>query len=223
MSKKVFATDLKSEIVQTKNRRIKVIPNLNSLNLSTEGEASVTELINQAQKSKFGTVRTNDQQLNNCVLFSGSNSEKLSAVGYISKTTNSNLFRIDLSQVVNKFIGETEKNLSKLFDRAESNNWILYFDEADALFGKRTNVKDSHDRFANELTAFLLKRIERYDGLVIISSNNKEELDSEIIPRFRFTINFPNPKPKPRKPNWSSFFHLFRKKSKRFITISEME
>ena len=221
MSKKVFATDLKSEIVQTKNRRIEVIPNLNSLNLSKEGQASVTELINLAKKSKIRAGKTGVQRLDNCVLFSGINSEKLSTAGYISKTTNSNLFRIDLGQVVKEFIGETEKNLSGLFDRAESNNWILFFDEADALFGKRTNVKDSHDRFANELTAFLLERIERYDGFVIISSNNKEGMDNELISQFRFVIDFPNSKP--RIPIWLKFFNIFRTRSKRIITISEME
>lgn len=221
MSKKVFTTDLKSEIFQAKNRRIKVFPNLNSLNLSKEGQASVTELINLAKKSKIRAGKTGVQRLDNCVLFSGNNSEKLSAAGYISNTTNSNLFRVDLSQVVNKFIGETEKNLSKLFDHAESKNWILFFDEADALFGKRTSVSDAHDRFANQFAAFLLKRIESYDGLAIISSNNIENLDKELISRFRFILDFP--KPKPRKSFWPSLFHFFRKKRKRFITISEMK
>ena len=87
----------------------------------------------------------------------------------LGKYTGKDVFRIDLSRVVSKYIGETEKNLSRLFDKAENKNWILFFDEADALFGKRTDIRDAHDKYANQEVAYLLQRIEAYNGLVILS------------------------------------------------------
>ena len=84
------------------------------------------------------------------------------------------LYRVDLSILVNKYIGETEKNLEKIFLNAENKNWILFFDEADALFGKRTNVKDAHDKYANQEVSYLLQRIEKFEGLVILACNSPE-------------------------------------------------
>jgi hypothetical protein len=89
----------------------------------------------------------------------------------LGKSTGKDVYRVDLSQTVSKYIGETEKNLSKLFDKAENKNWILFFDEADALFGKRTDIRDAHDKYANQEIAYLLQRIESYNGLVILASN----------------------------------------------------
>ena len=88
------------------------------------------------------------------------------------------LYRVDLSQVVSKYIGETEKNLGKIFKDAENRNWILFFDEADALFGKRTNVKDAHDKYANQEVSYLLQRIEDYNGIMILASNLSSAADS---------------------------------------------
>ncbi|MCW3464581.1 ATP-binding protein [Chitinophaga nivalis] len=112
------------------------------------------------------------------------------------------VFRIDLSQVVSKFIGETEKNLSRLFDRAEHKNWILFFDEADALFGKRTNIRDAHDKYANQEIAYLLQRIENYNGLVILASNFKNNIDPAFSRRFQAMIQFPMPTPPERLKLW---------------------
>jgi len=111
----------------------------------------------------------------------------------IGKNTGRDVFRIDLSMVVSKFIGETEKNLSQLFERAKDKDWILFFDEADALFGKRTNVRDAHDKYANQEVAYLLQRIENHDGLVILASNFKSNIDEAFIRRFQSVIYFPPP------------------------------
>ena len=100
------------------------------------------------------------------------------------------LYRIDLAAVVSKYIGETEKNLRKLLDAANNQDVVLFFDEADAMFGKRTDVKDSHDRYVN----YLLQRIEAFEGLVILASNTKPALDPAFLRRFRHVIKFP-PKP----------------------------
>lgn len=103
------------------------------------------------------------------------------------------VYRVDLSQVVSKFIGETEKNLNNLFEIAENKNWILFFDEADALFGKRTSVSSSHDRYANQDVAYLLQRVEDFDGLVILASNFKNNLDQAFMRRFQAVIHFSMP------------------------------
>ena len=103
------------------------------------------------------------------------------------------LYRIDLSQVVNKYIGETEKNLRRLFDAADAADVILFFDEADALFGKRTEVKDAHDRYANLEISYLLERMERFKGLAILATNRKKDLDEAFLRRLRFVVEFPLP------------------------------
>jgi DNA polymerase III delta prime subunit len=120
----------------------------------------------------------------------------------IGKNTGRDVFRIDLSMVVSKFIGETEKNLSQLFERARNKNWILFFDEADALFGKRTNVRDAHDKYANQEVAFLLQRIENHNGLVILASNFKSNIDEAFIRRFQLVIYFPLPTAGERLQLW---------------------
>ena len=112
------------------------------------------------------------------------------------------VFRIDLSMVVSKYIGETEKNLSSLFDRAENKNWILFFDEADALFGKRTGVRDAHDKYANQEVAYLLQRIENYAGLIILASNARSNIDEAFMRRFQSSVYFPLPKATERLALW---------------------
>lgn len=118
---------------------------------------------------------------------------------------NRDVYRIDLSTVVSKYIGETEKNLASLFDRAENRDWILFFDEADALFGKRTQVQNAHDRYANQEVAYLLQRIENFDGLVILASNFKSNIDEAFIRRFQSIIYFPKPKANERLRLWQSY------------------
>ncbi|UTW64755.1 ATP-binding protein [bacterium SCSIO 12741] len=111
----------------------------------------------------------------------------------LGKSVNRKVFRVDLSQVISKYIGETEENLARLFDRAENKNWILFFDEADALFGKRGQTKSSNDRYANQEVAYLLQRIEDYNGLIILASNLKSNMDSAFSRRFQSMIYFPLP------------------------------
>jgi len=120
----------------------------------------------------------------------------------VGKKTGRDVFRIDLSMVVSKFIGETEKNLSQLFERAKNKDWILFFDEADALFGKRTNVRDAHDKYANQEVAYLLQRIESHNGLIILASNFKSNIDEAFIRRFQSVIYFPLPSATERLMLW---------------------
>jgi len=128
-------------------------------------------------------------------LFTGiSGAGKTMAAQVIANDLKLELYRIDLSRVVSKYIGETEKNLARLFDAAEESNAILLFDEADSLFGKRTDVKDAHDRYANVSIAYLLERLESYEGLVILSTNSKNSLDKAFIRRLQFVVDFPAPR-----------------------------
>ncbi len=122
----------------------------------------------------------------------------------IGQQTHREVFKIDLSMVVSKFIGETEKNLAQLFDRAENKDWILFFDEADALFGKRTGVRDAHDRYANQEVSYLLQRVENFDGLVILASNIKSNIDDAFTRRFQSMIHFPMPGPSERLRLWQN-------------------
>jgi SpoVK/Ycf46/Vps4 family AAA+-type ATPase len=116
------------------------------------------------------------------------------------------LYRIDLSGVVSKYIGETEKNLKQVFDAAEQSGAILFFDEADALFGKRTEVKDSHDRYANIEVNYLLQRMEDYQGLAILATNRKSALDRAFLRRLRFLMDFPFPDADSRRRIWQKVF-----------------
>lgn len=120
----------------------------------------------------------------------------------LGKSTGREVFRVDLSAVVSKYIGETEKNLAHVFDVAQDRNWILFFDEADALFGKRTEVKDAHDRYANQEVSYLLQRIEEYDGICILASNLRSNIDDAFLRRFSTVINFPIPGPEERMAIW---------------------
>lgn len=124
----------------------------------------------------------------------------------LGKYTGKDVFRIDLSRVVSKYIGETEKNLSKLFDKAENKNWILFFDEADALFGKRTDIRDAHDKYANQEVAYLLQRVENYNGLVILATNQRGNIDDAFARRFHAIVRFPMPRPEERYQIWCKAF-----------------
>ena len=140
-------------------------------------------------------------------LFAGeSGTGKTMAAEVIANELRLNLYRIDLSAVVSKYIGETEKNLSRLFDAAEGNGIVLFFDEADAIFGKRSEVKDAHDRYANIEINYLLQRMETYSGLAILATNMKSALDSAFMRRLRFIVNFPKPGAAERKQIWQKAF-----------------
>ena len=142
-------------------------------------------------------------------LFAGpSGTGKTMAGEVLANELHLDLYRIDLSQVVSKYIGETEKNLRRVFDAAEGGAAILLFDEADALFGKRSEVKDSHDRYANIEVGYLLQRMEAYRGLAILTTNRKEALDFAFLRRIRFVIEFPFPEAAQRAEIWQRVFPL---------------
>lgn len=124
----------------------------------------------------------------------------------LGKYTERDVYKIDLSMVVSKYIGETEKNLSKIFDQAEHRHWILFFDEADSIFGKRTGVQSSNDKYANQEVSFLLQRIEDYDGLIILASNLKSNIDTAFLRRFHSVIYFPLPDEDERLVLWRKSF-----------------
>jgi AAA+ superfamily predicted ATPase len=124
----------------------------------------------------------------------------------LGKVTGRPVFRIDLSRVVSKYIGETEKNLARLFDRAEHKDWILFFDEADALFGRRTDVRDAHDKYANQEVAYLLQRIEGHAGLVILATNQRGNIDDAFLRRFQVAVSFPMPRSEDRYGIWVRSF-----------------
>jgi hypothetical protein len=140
-------------------------------------------------------------------LFAGlSGTGKTMAAEVLARELRLDLYRIDLSAVVSKYIGETEKNLRRVFDAAEGGAAILLFDEADALFGKRSQVKDSHDRYANIEVGYLLQRMEAYRGLAILTTNQKEAIDDAFLRRIRFVIQFPFPDPALRARIWQRIF-----------------
>jgi len=140
-------------------------------------------------------------------LFAGSSGTgKTLAAEVLAGELHLDLFRIDLSSVVSKYIGETEKNLRKLFDAAEESGAILLFDEADALFGKRSEVKESHDRYANIEVSYLLQRMEAYSGLAILTTNLKNSLDTAFLRRLRFVVSFPFPDTAQRTVIWQRVF-----------------
>ncbi|HWC95656.1 MAG TPA: ATP-binding protein [Candidatus Sulfopaludibacter sp.] len=140
-------------------------------------------------------------------MFAGpSGTGKTMASEALSTELRLDLYRIDLSQVVSKYIGETEKNLGRIFDAAEEGAAILLFDEADALFGKRTEVKDSHDRYANIEVSYLLQRMEAYRGLAILTTNRKSALDQAFLRRIRFVVEFPFPDSTQRAEIWRRMF-----------------
>jgi len=124
----------------------------------------------------------------------------------LGKSTGRDVYRVDLSMVVSKYIGETEKNLARVFDQAEGRGWILFFDEADALFGKRSETRDAHDRYANQEIAFLLQRIETFDGIAILASNLRDNIDDSFARRFESIIYFPLPRPEERERLWRQGF-----------------
>jgi hypothetical protein len=142
----------------------------------------------------------------NALFAAESGAGKTMAAEVIANELKLDLYLIDLSAVVSKYIGETEKNLRRLFDAAEDGGAILFFDEADALFGKRSEVKDSHDRYANIEINYLLQRMEAYRGLAILATNMKSALDQAFMRRLRFIVNFPFPGPAERKIMWQKVF-----------------
>lgn len=174
---------------QVLNRLVQRIAPKTALN-----ELSITGSPKRIMQEITRTVKAHplrDSEKSRLVLFAGSNAKvKTMAAEVIAGVLGVDLYRIDLKQAVNKYIGETEKNLGKLFDRAERANTVLLFDEADAVFGKRTDARAAHDRYANLETGCLLKRIETYKGVVILNTNLIRNMDKTIHRRADWVVEF---------------------------------
>lgn len=169
----------------------------------------ITAQVQQRSKvyEQWGFAQKGRRGLGISALFSGlSGTGKTMAAGILSQELRLDLYRIDLSSVVSKYIGETEKNLRRVFDAAEAGGVILLFDEADALFGKRSEVKDSHDRYANMEVSYLLQRMEAYRGLAILTTNLKDAIDPAFMRRIRFIVKFPFPEYGDRIQIWQRIF-----------------
>jgi len=148
-------------------------------------------------------------------LFLGpSGTGKTLAASWLASRLGIPLYRVDLAAITSKYIGETEKNLAKLLGQAEQEEVVLLFDEADSVFGKRTEIKDSNDRFANAQTNYLLQRIETYSGVVILTSNSKARFDSAFTRRLDMMIEFPLPSPEERRAIWLSHLGTYHQLTK---------
>jgi SpoVK/Ycf46/Vps4 family AAA+-type ATPase len=156
---------------------------------------------------KWGFAGASRRGLGISALFAGvSGTGKTTSAEVLANELRLDLYRIDLSAVASKYIGETEKNLRRIFDAAEAGAAILLFDEADALFGKRSDVKDARDRYANMEVSYLLQRMEEYQGLAILTSNLKDSIDSAFMRRIRFFVKFDFPDVNQRKEIWQRIF-----------------
>lgn len=131
---------------------------------------------------------------------------KTMAAQVVANDLGIEMYKVDLSQVVSKYIGETEKNLNQVFNEAKKSNVILFFDETDAILGKRTEVKDAHDKNANLETAYLLQKMEEYDGITVMTTNYKENIDSAFFRRISYVIHFAFPDATARKSIWQGIF-----------------
>ncbi|MBT9314896.1 ATP-binding protein [Leptothoe spongobia TAU-MAC 1115] len=193
-------------------QRIEARANWDSLILPEKEQSIIQELsAHVAQRSRvyedWGFGGKSGRGLGISALFSGaSGTGKTTAAEVIAQDLNLDLYRIDLSAVVSKYIGETEKNLRRIFDAAEGGGVILLFDEADALFGKRSDVNDSKDRYANMEVSYLLQRMESYRGLAILTTNLKKSMDQAFLRRLRFVVQFPFPDAKQRAEIWRRVF-----------------
>ena len=171
--------------------------------------------------------KSRKQGLGITVLFAGpSGTGKTMAAEILSSELNLNILKIDLSQLVSKYIGETEKNLDKIFESASKGGAVIFFDEADAIFGKRTEIKDSHDRYANLEISFLLQRMESYDGLAILSTNMLNAIDKAFLRRIRFIVDFRFPDKELRLELWKKTFPKNTPLgivNQDFLTLSELK
>lgn len=193
-------------------QRIRPIATWDDLVLPDAQTATLREIALQVRQrvtvyGRWGFGARSNRGLGISVLFAGASGVgKTMAAEVLANKLSLDLYKIDLSQVVSKYIGETEKNLRRVFDAAEEGGAILLFDEADAIFGKRSEVKDSHDRYANIEVSYLLQRMEAYSGLAILTTNMKSALDTAFLRRIRFIVHFPFPDATLRAAIWERIF-----------------
>ncbi|MEF3274142.1 MAG: ATP-binding protein [Chloroflexus sp.] len=193
-------------------RRIESIASWEDLVLPAEHMATLHQIAAHVRQrtrvyEQWGFGLRNERGLGISALFAGpSGTGKTLAAEVLAHELQLDLYHIDLSAVVSKYIGETEKNLRQIFDAAESGGAILLFDEADALFGRRSEVKDSHDRYANLEVSYLLQRMEAYRGLAILTTNMKQAIDNAFLRRIRFIVHFPFPDATQRRRIWQRIF-----------------
>lgn len=188
----------------------RIVPNTNfdDVQLPEDTKRMLRRITDQARHrvtvyDRYGFRARLSRGLGITALFEGeSGTGKTMAAEALANELRLDLYRIDLANVVSKYIGETEKNLKRVFDAAEESGAVLLFDEADAIFGKRSEVQDSHDRYANIEVSYLLQRMEAYEGLAILTTNMKSALDQAFLRRLRFVITFPFPGPKQRRRIW---------------------
>lgn len=191
----LLITDKAIRMAPNSNTKTKIPSSINQaiekLSLSKPLQG-IQKWLNESKSKTRSTVIKRNKK--NAVLFYGSKtSGKYIIATMLANQAGKELYKVDLSKIVSKYIGETEKNLSAIFQRAKDKEWILFFDEADALFGKRTNVRDSHDRYANQEVSYLLQKIEEHNGLVFLSTNKKTNIDQAFMRRLRYVIDFPFP------------------------------
>lgn len=186
--------------------RISTELNWDDLVLSQKTGSELSELLSWLYDNDFLMNELQMQRLLKpgfrCLFYGPPGVGKTLAATLLGKITGRPVFRIDLSMIVSKFIGETEQNLSNLFNKAEHKDWILFFDEGDALFGKRTDVKDAHDKYANQEVSYLLQRLESYAGLVILATNYKSNIDKAFARRFQSFVEFEMPEYTERLRLW---------------------
>jgi hypothetical protein len=193
-------------------QRIRPMAGFADIVLRDDDLRTLREIVGQMRQraqvyERWGFAAKGERGLGISALFAGpSGTGKTLAAEVVAHELHLDLYRVDLSQVVSKYIGETEKNLRRVFDTADEGGCVLLFDEADALFGKRSEVKDSHDRYANIEVSYLLQRMEEYRGLAVLTTNMKSALDTAFLRRLRFAIQFPFPDEAARKEIWRRVF-----------------
>ncbi len=202
ISKPKTGTDFPAELIQTKLE-------WNDLVLNKKTESEVNDILVWL---KYNEEILDKWELKNKVkpgykaLFHGPpGTGKTLTANLLGKKTNKDVYKIDLSLMVSKYIGETEKNLSKLFDKAKNKDWILFFDEADSILGIRTGVRDSHDKYANQEVSYLLQRIENHPGLMVFATNYKSNIDKAFTRRFNSFVAFENPNKEERLLLWKKY------------------
>lgn len=192
--------------------RIDAVANWDDLILPPAQRATLHEMAMHVRQQRtvydtWGFASRGTRGLGVTGLFAGpSGTGKTMAAEVLARALGLDLYRVDLSAALSKYIGETEKNLRRIFDAAEGGGVVLLFDEADALFGRRSEVKDSHDRYANIEVSYLLQRLEAYRGLAILTTNMKESVDTAFLRRIRFVVQFPFPDAEQRAEIWRRAF-----------------